>query len=60
MKHFVKDSYFQVVTDVANTWLLLKGIPDFKTVVGVELFTRYVKGAGGYLLLLSLLARVMN
>ena len=43
MKHFVKDSYFQVVTDVANTWLQLKSIPDFKTVVGVELFTRYVQ-----------------
>lgn len=43
MKHFVKDSYFQVVADVSNTWQQVKNIPDFKKVVGVELFTRMLK-----------------
>lgn len=43
MKHFVKDSYFEVVADVSATWLQVKNIPDFKTVVGVELFTRMIE-----------------
>jgi len=40
MKHFVKDCYLEVVTDVKTTWQKVKNIPDYKAEVGVELFSR--------------------
>ncbi len=40
MKHFVKDNYFEVVTDVNNTWSKIKRIPDYRKELGVELFQR--------------------
>lgn len=40
MKHFVQNSYFDVVNDVSKTWTLIKDLPNYKTVVGVELFSR--------------------
>lgn len=40
MKHLVADSYFEVVTDVNTTWAQVKAIPDYKRVLGVDLFAR--------------------
>eukprot|EP00934_Nitzschia_sp_Nitz4_P001535 Nitzschia sp. Nitz4//scaffold1_size375055//211036//211796//NITZ4_000284-RA/size375055-augustus-gene-0.718-mRNA-1//-1//CDS//3329541069//1535//frame0 len=40
MKHLVADSYFDVVSDVNTTWTKIKSMPDYRKVMGVELFSR--------------------
>ena len=42
MKHFVAESYFEVVADVNDTWQQIKSTPDYKTDFGATLFRRYV------------------
>ena len=41
MKHFVAESYFEVVADVTETWSKIKDTPDYKMEFGVKLFKRY-------------------
>lgn len=40
MKHFVAESYFEVVADVNDTWARVKSAKDFRQDFGLSLFTR--------------------